>query len=141
MSIKLEIRRTFSASQEKVFQAFTEPNIIKQWFGPGPMTNQQAELEQKVGGLYTFAATNPEGEVYTVKGTIKEYKPYEKLAYTWKWTSPGAIETMVTFTFIDKGSETEVYLLHENFETEESKSHHNAGWDGCFDKLNNFFAE
>ena len=139
MSIKLEINRTFKAPQEKVFQAFTEADILKQWFAPGPMTVARAEMDKQVGGNYLIEMQDPGGESHTVSGAIKEYNPFEKISYTWKWASPDSVETLVTFTFKNKGEETEVNLLHENFKTEEAKELHSQGWEGCLAKLENFY--
>ena len=139
MSIELEITRTFNASQEKVFQAFTDPAILKQWFAPGPMNVPRAEMDTKVGGAYLIEMKDPAGESHTVSGTIKEFQPHEKLSYTWKWASPDSVETLVTILFRSKGQNTEVCLKHVHFKTEEAKELHNQGWEGCLAKLEKFY--
>lgn len=135
MTLKLEIRRTLKAPQKQVFEAFTEADILKRWFAPGDMTVPRAELDKRRGGSYLIEMRDPAGESHVVTGVIREYKPYEMLSVTWKWSGPDAVETLVTFTFRDKGGETEVVLVHENFLTAEARDKHRQGWEGC---LNNF---
>lgn len=137
MSIQLEMKRTFKANQQKVFQAFTDAEILKKWFAPGDMTVPRAEMDKKVGGNYMIEMRDAKGEIHTVTGTIQVFEPYEKLSYSWKWASPDSIETLVTFTFKDNGEETEVYLVHENFTTEEARDLHLQGWEGCLRNLPN----
>lgn len=139
MSIKIEMSKTFKAPQKKVFEAFTEADILKEWFAPGQMTVPRAEMDKRVGGNYLIEMKDPGGEIHTVSGEIKEFNPHEKLSYTWKWASPDSVETLVTFTFKDKGDETEVHLLHENFQTDESRDLHEQGWEGCLVNFEKFY--
>ena len=46
----LVIKRTFAASAERVFAAWTRPELLKQWMGPGPVTVSEAEVDLSVGG-------------------------------------------------------------------------------------------
>ena len=73
----LNLRRTFAAPREKVFQAFTEAEIMKKWWGPEEFTCPTAEIDLKVGGKYRIAMKPPEGDVFYVKGTYREIKPPE----------------------------------------------------------------
>ena len=138
MSIQLEMVRTVKASQQKVFEAFTEESMLKQWFAPGEMSVAQAIFEKEVGGRFLVEMRNDAGESHTASGTVKEYIPFDKISYTWKWATPDANETLVTWTFTSKGEETEVKLLHEKFVKEEHRDHHKEGWNGCLDNFEKF---
>jgi uncharacterized protein YndB with AHSA1/START domain len=79
----LTIRRRLKASPAKVFSAWTEPEKIKRWFGPGAVQCTHAEFDLRVGGRYMIAAASPDGEKHQVGGTIREVVPNQKLVYTW----------------------------------------------------------
>ena len=45
----LVIKRNFAASAERVFAAWTRPELLKQWMGPGPVTVAEAEVDLSIG--------------------------------------------------------------------------------------------
>ncbi len=132
----LNLRRTFMAPREKVFQAFTEAEIMKKWWGPEEFTCPTAEIDLKVGGKYRIAMKPPEGDVFYVKGTYREIKPPERLVYTFQWEGAGMKEeTLVTLEFHEKGDATELVLVHELFPDANARDDHNKGWESSFDCL------
>ena len=132
----LNLRRTFAAPREKVFQAFTEAEIMKKWWGPEEFTCPTAEIDLKVGGKYRIAMKPPEGDVFYVKGTYREIKPPKRLVYTFQWEGAGMKEeTLVTLEFHEKGDATELVLVHELFPDANARDDHNKGWESSFDCL------
>ncbi len=132
----LNLRRTFAAPREKVFQAFTEAEILKKWWGPKEFTCPAAEIDLKVGGKYRIAMKPPEGDVHYLKGAFREIKPPERLVYTFQWEGMGMKEeTLVTLEFHEKGDTTELVLVHELFPDAEARDDHNKGWESSFDCL------
>lgn len=137
-TIALELRKIIGASRPKVFAAWTKPEIVRQWFAPGPMTVGRAEIDLRTGGRYLIEMKGADGS-FVVSGDFREIVPDERLAFTWAWQTrpPGAPEepTLVVVTFRDSGENTEVHLRHERFLSQESCDKHNQGWQGCLDKL------
>jgi len=141
----LQISRTFQANREKVFQAWTTAEALKQWFGPtDDFTIPLAEVDLRVGGKYRIQMKAPDGELHTVGGVYREVAPPEKLVFTWTWEAGGGCgdsekehpaETLVTVEFREKGQRTEVLLTHELFPNTESRDKHNEGWSGCLTRL------
>ncbi len=134
----LQIKRLFTAPQEKVFQAWTDPQKMTQWFLRVSKDHVSTILSQdlRAGGSYHAAVTTPEGQRHVLKGTYREVRPPEKLVFTWQWQdSPEPAETLVTVEFHAKGTFTEVVLTHELFPNAESCQKHTMGWNGCFDTL------
>ncbi len=78
----LSITRTFAAPRERVFQAWTDPEELKKWWGPDGYTTPSAEVDLKVGGSYRFAMKPPGGEVFFLSGEYREVRAPEKLVYT-----------------------------------------------------------
>ncbi len=82
----LKLVRTFDASPEEVYRAWTDPSVIKRWFGPTPeFSTTIAEVDLKVGGKYRIGMKSPDGELYVATGVYQEIVPNEKLAFTWRW--------------------------------------------------------
>ena len=133
----LNLKRTFGAPRAKVFQAWTDPNVLKQWFrGMDDWTTPIHEIDLKVGGKYRLGMQPPDGDTpYVAYGTYREIQPPEKLVYTWSWEGQDPMETLVTVEFRAVGDSTEVELTHERFPNAAERDKHNEGWVGCLDQL------
>ncbi len=81
----LTIRRTFNAPRERVFAAFTTPDLVRAWFGPPGCTLGAVEFDARTGGRYRIEMRSPDGDAYNVRGVISEFRPPEFLAYTFRW--------------------------------------------------------
>jgi uncharacterized protein YndB with AHSA1/START domain len=131
----LKIRGVFRASRQRVFEAWTKPDLLKQWFRPAQGYSVSfAEVDLWVGGKYRLGMLPPdEEEMIAVSGEYREIKPWEKLVFTWAWESddPETEATLVTVEFFDRGGHTEVVLTHERFPHPEARDRHVAGWEGC----------
>jgi uncharacterized protein YndB with AHSA1/START domain len=133
----LNLRRTFKAPRAKVFQAWTDPEELKNWWGPEGYATPSAEVDLRVGGKYRLGMRKlPDGEILYLTGVYREVRPPERLVYTWRWEDkPEHGDTLVTVEFREAGESTEVVLTHEFFPTEKSRDDHNRGWNGCLDRL------
>ncbi len=138
----LKLVRTFDANPETVYQAWTDPDVVKRWFGPTPQfTTPIAEIDLRVGGAYRIGMKSPEGELYVATGVYREIVLNEKLVFTWRWEgdSPSP-ETLVTVEFKRSGQNTELVFTHENFPTEDLAKDHREGWAGALSKLSKLVA-
>ena len=66
------IKRVFAASAERVFAAWTQTDLLKQWMGPGPVTVSVAEVDLVVGGAYKLVMNNPEGGTHIPSAPTKK---------------------------------------------------------------------
>lgn len=137
------VKRTFRAPLDKVWNAWTDAEEIKQWESPEPMTTPDAAVDLKVGGQYfiTMAGGEAPGPV-TARGVFKEVDPMKKLVYSWKWDG-GQMgeETLVTLEFKKiSDNETEVILTHDLFEDENQAKEHKKGWESTYNKLEKYLA-
>ena len=134
----LTLRRTFDAPRARVYDAWTKPDVLKEWFGPAGFTIPSIAMKLVVGGAYTITMRAPDGEDYVVRGEFKAIRPPEHLSYTWLWDEmppDPQVNTLVSIDFIDRGSQTEIVLTHEGFASAESRDRHQAGWLGTFESL------
>ncbi len=132
----LRIARTFPASRQRVFEAFTEPELLKQWWGPAGFSLPKATVDFRVGGAYRFGMQPPQGDLMYLVGTFREIKRPERLVYTWVWEgAPPESQTVVTVEFREVEGNTEVVVTQEPFPNDEARQQHVFGWEGGFDRL------
>ena len=135
---KIQLNRVFQASREAVYAAWTDPEAIKQWFGPPTCSAQEDELDLRVGDEYRIKMKTEEFGEIELKGIYREVSPPERLAYSWEWLSEPLCamgETSVVVEFVDLGDSTEIRLTHDGFPEAEAAENHNEGWSGTLDKL------
>jgi uncharacterized protein YndB with AHSA1/START domain len=137
----LTLRRTYPASREKIFQAWTDPQALSRWFAPSP-AHRCAEVvaDLRVGGRYRIDMRTPEGHSHPVGGVYREIRAPERLVFTWRWEKPEMDEgeTIVTVQLYERGAATEMELTHE-LSTVESRDKHAWGWNGCLAGLSEYF--
>jgi uncharacterized protein YndB with AHSA1/START domain len=136
----LRLERTFQASAEDVFDAWTSPEVLRRWWVVDPAWRTPlAEVDLRVGGGYRLSMEDPEtGTSHTVKGEYREVRRPERLVYSWCWEldagGTGPVST-VTVEFRDEGGRTTVLLRHEDLEDEGSRERHGQGWTACLNSL------
>ena len=141
----IQVQRTFSASREKVFRAWTELAALNHWMCRDVESHQvrYLQLDVRPNGRYEIEVKAPEGVTYIGGGIYREVRVPEKLSFTWRWkrmpekpdAGIQAEDSLVTVEFFERGDKTEVVLKHEMLQTEESRKSHKKGWEGCFAKL------
>jgi uncharacterized protein YndB with AHSA1/START domain len=134
----LQIRRTFAAPRQKVFEAWTRAEKLTKWLCR--VTEQHStrilEFDPRVGGRYRLEVTTPEGNHLLLSGTYREVESPEKLVFTWQWEGdPDFGETLVTVEFHPRGNSTEIVLTHERFPNSIARDRHRMGWSGCLDRF------
>lgn len=136
----LTLSRRYRAAPEKVWRAWTDPEAIRRWFGPGPGEPvSAAEVDLRIGGRFRIVFGGADGKANECAGVYKEVAPNRKLVFTWHWprTTPERV-SLVTLTFEQVGRETELVLRHEEFFDEAARDGHRRGWTGLLGKLDAF---
>jgi len=136
----LTIKRRFKAPPAKVYAAWTDPEKVKGWMGPGEVKAKSAESDLRVGGRYRWVMVAPSGQELDVRGVYREIVPNEKLVFTWSWLSAPERESLVTVLLKPDGDGTLLTLTHEQFFDEDARDQHNNGWNGALDKMEKYFA-
>lgn len=134
--------RVIRAPRNKVYEAWTQPELVKLWFGPANRHCPVAILDVREGGAYRIEVNaNPDAELppnaprmSAADGVYTEVVPNEKLQFTWKpsW-NPGE-ESLVTVGFADAPEGTEVTILHERISSDGCQGY-GQGWAGSLEKL------
>jgi uncharacterized protein YndB with AHSA1/START domain len=136
----LTIKRSFTAPPAQVFAAWTDPEKMSHWMGPGEIAAATVECDLRVGGRYRIVMRKPTGEEFNVGGVYREVVPNEKIVFTWVWKSTPERESLVTVILKPDGDGTLMTLQHEQFFDEDARDRHNAGWTGALIKLEKFLA-
>lgn len=136
----LTLKRRLNAKPAKVFAAWTDPEKVKHWMGPGEVKALSAECDLRVGGHYRWVMRNPAGEEYDVGGVYREVVQNEKLVFTWAWKSTPERESLVTVLLKPDGDGTLLTLTHEQFFDEDARDRHQGGWTGALAKMEKMFA-
>ena len=139
----LALHRHYPVAPEKVWRAWTDPQAIAKWWGPGghdPVS--LAELDLRVGGRFRIVFGGPQGTEHECAGIYKEVVPGRKLVFTWRWpnSTPERV-SLVTVLFKAAGGGTDFEFLHEQFFDEAARDGHKRGWSESFAKLERFLQE
>jgi uncharacterized protein YndB with AHSA1/START domain len=132
----LRLVRRIPAARDRVFRAWTDPEVIRRWWVPFEgYSVPAAEVDLRVGGSYRLTMRSAKGEVFSLVGTYREVRPPHRLVYTWEWEGGPDGETVVTVEFRDLGEATEVVLTHAGFPGPPARDRHREGWNGVLDRL------
>lgn len=81
MSIQVEVTHTFRAPRELVFKALTEPEHLKNWWGPKGWTFTVAKFDLRPGGVFLYSQKPADGDIMWVKFVYGEIIAPEKIVY------------------------------------------------------------
>jgi uncharacterized protein YndB with AHSA1/START domain len=135
----LTLTRRYRVAPEKVWRAWTDPEAVKKWWGPGNEPVSLAELDVRVGGRFRVVFGGSDGKAHDSQGVYQEVIPNRKLVFTWTWAnSTPERESLVTVTLRPAAGGTELVFRHEQFFDEAVRDAHEQGWSGAFAKLERF---
>jgi uncharacterized protein YndB with AHSA1/START domain len=137
----LEIRRTFDAPPERVFDAWLEREEWQAWIGPEGIACEVPLLEPRVGGRYRLEMRLSDGRQVPVAGTFTRIERPHALAFTWGWDGDPARQSIITLTFTARGTQTDFLLRQEGLGTRANRDDHARGWAGTLGKLERYLGE
>ena len=79
------ITREFDAPRELVFQAFTDPELVPQWWGPRRLSTLVDKMDAKAGGQWRFLNRDPQGNEYAFHGVYHEVRAPERIIDTFEF--------------------------------------------------------
>jgi uncharacterized protein YndB with AHSA1/START domain len=144
------VTRIFDAPRELVWQAWTDPEQFKRWWGPRNYTSPVSRMDLRVGGKYVSSMRAPNGQDFYNAGFYREIVPLERLVYSDSFADPeGNIvpashygmpsdfpeDLIVILTFEDLDGKTKMTMRHEGLPPGPMTDATAAGWNESFDKL------
>jgi uncharacterized protein YndB with AHSA1/START domain len=136
----LTLERFYPVAPEKVWRAWTDPQALKRWFGPGgSQPVALAELDVRVGGRLRVCFGGADGNEHEVRGVYREVVPHRRLVFTWTWprTTPER-ESLVTIELREAARGTELVFIHAQHFDEAVRDGHRRGWSESFVKLETY---
>jgi len=152
----LIIMRRFAAPRELVWQAWTESERCKRWWGPKGFTTPFCTIDLRVGGTYLNCMRSPEGQNFWSTGVYREIVAPERIVCTDSFADadgrvvPAAhygmsadfpLELKITVTFEEDKGKTRLTLRHAGLPPGDDFDNCRAGWNESFDKLAEFLAK
>ena len=151
---ELVIKKEFNAPREEVWKAWTDPEIMKRWWGPKSFTTLISTIDLRVGGKYVYCmrGAGPDGVVkdYWGTGIYKEIVPLEKIVCTdscadekghvvpathYGMEGDWPLELQITVSFEEQEGKTRLTLRHAGIPAGRMSEMTEAGWNESFDKL------
>jgi uncharacterized protein YndB with AHSA1/START domain len=147
---ELVLTRVFNAPPERVWQAWTDPQHFKAWWGPKDYTCPFCEMDLRVGGKYLSCMRSPEGNDYWSTGVYREIIPMKRLVFTdcfsdekgnvvpatyYGLSADFPLEMLVIVTLEDLGDKTKLTLRHIDLPTGPDSEGAQLGWSQSLDKL------
>jgi uncharacterized protein YndB with AHSA1/START domain len=77
----MTIERLIHASPDKVWRAWTDPEMLPKWFGPAGYSCQTKEIDLRSGGLWRFDMTGPDGSVWPNRHHALHYDPPHQITF------------------------------------------------------------
>jgi uncharacterized protein YndB with AHSA1/START domain len=140
---ELVLTRLIDAPREKLYRAWTDPQLIKKWFAPLPYTTPIAELDVRPGGANLVVMRAPDGTELPNRGVYLEIVPNERIvftnAYTKAWEPSDKPFMTVILTFEDEGGKTRYTARVRHWTVPDREAHEkmgfHKGWGTCADQL------
>ena len=132
--------RVFDAPRDRVFAAYTDPELIPRWWGPRRLTTTVDQMDVRRGGAWRFVCHDSDGEEQGFRGTYREVTPPERIVQTFEWEGmPGhVIAETVTFEDLGRTKVTGTSLFHT---TEERDGMLASGMEGGLTETHDRLAE
>jgi len=136
----VRLSKTVTVDRQRAWDAWTQPDQMKQWASPEYATVVGVGVDLRVGGQYRIEMS-VEGDLHVAHGSYKEIDPPARLVYTWDWEGPHAmgVETVVTVDFLEVDGGTEVRVTHEGLPSDEVRDSHLQGWSSCLEGYDSLF--
>ncbi|MFF3349030.1 SRPBCC family protein [Streptomyces sp. NPDC002779] len=114
--------REFEAPPERVFRAYTDPDLVVQWLGPRRLTMRIVQWDARSGGSYHYVHCEDDGTEYGFRGVFHEVRPNERIVQTFAFDGYPDGVSLETATFEDLGHRTRVTTksLMESIEARDS---------------------
>ena len=145
-TVAVRIERTMHAPPDRVFRAFLDPDLIRQWIAPDDLHVDRVAVEARIGGRLEVWHSSNGTSTGKFEGHFLKIDPPRELVYRWAFvgTEPEKgeyFDTLVTVLLRpEPGGHTRISVVHEKLEELQRGAPHihlrlEPGWNNCLDKL------
>ena len=138
----VRIERTFKASPEQVFDAWTSPEVMRRWIHcESDWSTPVAEVDLRVGGRVRVVMRRPDGREGEMEGEYTAIERPHRLEMKWVFHDSPSNEQRIELTFTETApGETTAVLLNTRISTDERRASQDEGWRGCLEQLGTMLA-
>lgn len=134
------LKRTLTASRQRVFTAWTDPAVIRRWLAPGPCTVCEVENDLREGGDFRIVSRSPDGAKHTITGRYLVLERDARIQMTWLYHGPlellDGLQTLLEVQLLECGPDrTEVILTQSDLPSQTVQAAFEADWPTCLEKL------
>lgn len=140
---ELVLTRIMDAPRAKIFKAWTDPELLKQWFAPRPWTTPVAEIDVRPGGSSFVILRGPDGSEFPHRGVFLDVVENERIVFTdaftkaWEPSEKPFMTAIVTME--DLGGKTRYTARVRHWTVADREAHEemgfHEGWGQCADQL------
>ena len=105
---EIHIEREFNAPRDRVFAAYTDAELIPQWWGPHGTTTIVDRMDVKTGGEWRFISRDEDGNETAFRGAYREVSAPDRITQTFEWEGMPGYVSVETAEFQDLGERTKV---------------------------------
>ena len=134
----VELTRTFRVPPERLFAAWTDDALLRQWSRPGPdwVVSHCAVDPREGGGYDVVFGEAPAGTGYREVAVYEVFEPARRLVMSLSLDGEGMAErSRATLLFEAVPEGTRLHLRDEGLSSQELADGHTEGWAACFDML------
>jgi uncharacterized protein YndB with AHSA1/START domain len=132
----IRIERTFAASEEAVFDAWTSPDVMRRWLHcDSAWHTPVADVDLQAGGKIRVVMRRPDGTEVEAQGIFTLIDRPHRLVMTWTFDDDPSNEQLLELSFAESNGATTVRLVNSRISTDERRDEHAKGWQGCLDEL------
>jgi len=143
MGRELLLTRLIDAPRADVYRAWTDPELLVQWFAPHPWTTARAELDVRPGGTSLVIMRNPDGEEFPNRAVYLEVVENQRLvstdAFVDAWEPSEKPFMTLELTFVEEHGEARDTARVRRWSLADREAHEamgfHAGWGICADQL------
>ena len=118
----VRLERTISAQPHRVYRAWLDPELLRQWLAPGVLTAKRIEVDERVGGSFRVWHSHSDSDVGGFDCEILELVPDQRIVFRWGFVGPDRTEgpvydSRLTITLREApGGSTLLTLVHERLD-------------------------
>jgi uncharacterized protein YndB with AHSA1/START domain len=111
-AFELNLERLIDATRERLWKAWTDPEQMKLWFAPRPLTLSVKTMDLRTGGAFDMTMHMPDGTKHAFSGRYAEVVALERIAWAGEFPDGPREQLRTTVEFVAEGNKTRVKVRH-----------------------------